>query len=234
MSDENNTQQSDEPVEQNVPETVQTEPAPTQTLEDVYKQFNVDDAAQQFTAQPVQNTPAQTYQPAPYQPVIPDPISEPDAYRNFMMAEQNRQSALGQTINQLNSKLSRIEQETRQKQIDVDIGKAVEKVNSKVKADPMLVELALEKKAREEPRFMKIWDNRYKNPKAWEAALDAVTSELQGKFSVRTDPQLTENQRALKASQRNMATTNLQKDDSWDNLSDSDFEQRWSEAKRGY
>lgn len=151
-----------------------------------------------------------------------------------MLAEQQKHSALGQTINQLNSKLSQIEQETRQKQVEADIGKAVEKVNSKVKADPMLVELALEKKAREDARFMKIWDNRYKNPKAWDAALEAVTSELQGKLSVRNDPQLTENQRALKASQRNMATSNLQKDDSWDNLSDEDFDRKWAEAKRGY
>ena len=236
---EETTQQSETPVENVVTETPAPEAAPTQTLEDVYKQFNVDDEAQQFTAQPVQNTPSQNpapvYQPA-YQPqtVIPDPISDPDGYRQFMLASQQQNSALGQTINQLTGKLSQMEKERQQQQIDADIGKAVAKVNSKVKADPLMVELALEKKAREDGRFMKIWHNRQKNPKAYDAALEAISNELQGKFTVRTDPQLTENQRALKASQRGMASSNQSKDDGWDNLSDAEFDQKWSEAKRSY
>jgi hypothetical protein len=235
MADEN-TQQSETPVETTVTETP-SEAAPTQTLEEVYKQFNVDDAAQQFTAQPVQNTPPQNYPPAyqpPVQTSIPDPITDPGAYQQYMLASQQQNSALGQTINQLNSKLTQIEKERQQQVIDADIGKAVAKVNSKVKADPLMVELALEKKAREDMRFMKIWDNRHKNPKAWDAALEAVTNELQGKFSVRTDPQLTENQRALKASQRGMATSNQSKDDGWDNLSDSEFDKKWREAKNSF
>ena len=233
---EETTQQSETPVENVVTEQAQ-EAAPTQTLEEVYKQFNVDDAAQQFTAQPVQNTPPQNTQPAyqpPYQPSIPDPISDPDGHRQYMLASQQQNSALGQTISQLTGKLSQMEKERQQQQIDVDIGKAVAKVNSKVKADPLMVELALEKKAREDGRFMKIWDNRYKNPKAWDAALEAVTNELQGKLTVRTDPQLTENQRALKASQRGMATSNSSKDNGWDNLSDSEFDQKWREAKNSF
>ena len=234
---EENTQQSETPVENAVPETPVPEAAPTQTLEDVYKQFNVDDAAQQFTAQPVQNTPTQSFQPTPQAPVnsfIPDPISDPDGYKQFMLASQQQSSALGQTINQLNSKLSQIEKERQQQIIEADIGKAVAKVNNKVKASPLMIELALEKKAREDARFMKVWDNRHKNPKAWDAALDAVTNELQGELSVRTDPQLTENQRALKASQRGMATSNQSRDDGWDNLSDEDFDRKWAEAKRWY
>lgn len=234
MADED-LQQSETPVETVVTETPTPETAPTQTLEEVYKQFNVDDAAQQFTAQPVQNTPPQTFQPPVQQPpYIPDPISDSEGYRQYMLASQQQNSALGQTINTLNSKLTQIEKERQQQVIDADIGKAVARVNSKVKADPLMVELALEKKAREDVRFMKIWDNRYKNPKAWDAALEAVTSELQGKLSVRTDPQLTENQRALKASQRGMATSNQSKDDTWDNLSDKEFDQKWSEVKRGF
>lgn len=232
-------QQSETPVENVVPETP-VEAAPIQTLEDVYKQFNVDDAAQQFTAQPVQNTPPQNYQPPQqpayqpnYQPSIPDPISDPEGYRHFMLASQQQNSALGQTISQLTGKLSHMEKERQQQQIDADIGKAVAKINSKVKADPLMIELALEKKAREDVRFMKLWDNRYKNPKAYDAALDAISNELQGKFTVRTDPQLTENQRALKASQRGMATSNQTEDD-WGNLSDSDFDRKWSEAKKSY
>jgi hypothetical protein len=233
MADEN-TQQSEAPVENVVTETPAPEAAPTQTLEEVYKQFNVDDAAQQFTAQPVQNTPPQNFQQQPVyqpQPSIPDPITDPEAYRHYMQVSQQQNSALGQTINTLNSKLTQIERERQQQVIDADIGKAVARVNSKVKADPLMVELALEKKAREEPRFMKIWDNRHKNPKAWEAAQDAVANELQGKFSVRTDPQLTENQRALKASQRGMATSNQTTNSEWDNLSDGYFDRKWREAK---
>ena len=232
---EETTQQSETPVENVVTETP-SEAAPTQTLEDVYKQFNVDDAAQQFTAQPVQNTPTQNYAPTPppANTFIPDPISDPEGYRQFMLASQQQNSAFGQTINTLNAKLSQMEKERQQQQIDADIGKAVAKVNSKVKADPLMVELALEKKAREDGRFMKIWDNRYKNPKAYDAALDAIANELQGKFTVRNDPQLTENQRALKASQRGMATSNQSRDDGWDNLSDEDFDRKWREAKNSF
>lgn len=239
MTDET-TQQSETPVENTVTETPTPEAAPTQTLEDVYKQFNVDDAAQQFTAQPVQNAPTQNFVPTPQHiatpsvPLIPDPISDPEGYRQFMLMSQQQNSALGQTINQLNSKLTQIEKERQQQIIEADIGKAVAKVNSKVKASPLMIELSLEKKAREDARFFKIWDNRYKNPKAWDAALDAITNELQGELSVRTDPQLTENQRALKASQRAMANSNQSRDDGWDNLSEEEFDRKWSDAKRSY
>ena len=230
MSEEEITQPSPAPAETPTPE-----PAP-QTLDDVYKQFNVDESIQQFTAQPAQNAPAPqgTQAPAYGPPAIPDPTMDPEGYRAYMARNYQEQSALGQLVGQLNGKLSQMEKDKRQQQIDADIGKAVAKVNEKVKADPTLIELALEKKAREDSRFHKLWENRHQNPKAWDAALTAVTGELQGTFSVRTDPQLAENQRALKASQRGMATSNTAPSEGWENLSESEFDQKWNQARRGY
>jgi CTP:phosphocholine cytidylyltransferase-like protein len=67
--------------------------------------------------------------------------------------------------------------------------------------------------------LLSIWNNRGKNPKALTAALEAFAGELKDKYTVRQDPQLVENQRAVKASQQQMATTQKQsQQDEWSSM----------------
>ena len=181
-----------------------TEAAPEQTLEQVYKQFNVDETAQQF--QP--SAPQQPSQPAaPQQPMseVPDPILDPQGFKSWSTTQaKSTQEALSK-LHQTQQQIYVAEMQRRE---EADIRSAVQKVQEKVgDIDSDFVEIALGQKARKDPKFMSIYQNRNKNPAAWNAALGAVASEFKGKYQFRQDPQLTENLRAAKQSTQGSLTT---------------------------
>jgi hypothetical protein len=90
-----------------------------------------------------------------------------------------------------------------------DIEKAVEAINEVVKhPKSKVIEAALDGMVREDPRLKAIWNNRGKNPTAWNNALKIVTKSIAEDFSVKVDPNLVAAQRARKDAQRQMATTN--------------------------
>jgi hypothetical protein len=183
---------------------VESAPEPsTESLETIAKEIPVDEQAQQFTARP-QSQP-QTYQPQ--QPYIPDPITDQDGYRNFIAQQIANTTAVDSTLRELQGEIRSFKESQEKARLDQDVNGAVDRVNSKLKVDPMLAEIALEKVYRTDANFKKIWDNRHKNPQALEKALDVVANQLAPKFSVRQDPQLAENVRAARQSQSTMATT---------------------------
>ena len=197
------------------PETTQAsteQPAET-TLDDVYSKYNVEDTAQQFNAQPVQQQPQQQ---APAQPVqegnipIPDPTLDPSGYKSWETARYRDQQALRQALTQVAGKLNQYEQAAKQRAEEADIKGAVEQVNQHLgdsKLDPDVVEISLGAEARRDPRFLALWNNRDKNPKAYQEGIKAFSSKLAKKFSMRVDPQIAENQRALKEATSTKATT---------------------------
>ena len=196
-------------VETTQPSTEQ--PAET-TLDDVYTKYNVEDTAQQFSAQPVQQQPQQQ----PPQPVqegnipIPDPTMDPAGYKQWETQRYRDQQALRQALTQVAGKLNQYEQAAKQRAEEADIKGAVEQVNSHLgdsKLDPDVVEISLGAEARRDPRFLALWNNRAKNPKAYQEGIKAFSSKLAKKFSMRTDPQIAENQRALKEATSTRATT---------------------------
>ena len=204
--------------------------ATTKSLDDVYKEFNVDDAAEQFQAQPVQNAPP----PVQTQPYVPDPLSDPTAFQKLAQQSLQETAYLRTNLTSLTQQLSQIQQGQLKKEIEADIGKAVEQVRKKVDINPKAIDVMLNAKAEEDPRFKKLWDNRNKNPKAWASALEAVSNEFAEVFKVRQDPQLTENQRAMKVAQQSMATTKQDNpNDKWANLPPAQFDQEWSRLIRG-
>jgi hypothetical protein len=140
----------------------------------------------------------------------------------------------------LNSKLTQYEQDKVQLQVEGDIKAAVEVVGKQIEdADPLMVELYLEKRARENEGFKSIWDNRAKNPKALNKALGAITNELKGKFSIKADPQLAENQRAIQQSQQSSNSTNAPtynnsiEESLGSAQSESEWDRAWNDAVRG-
>lgn len=214
-------------------ETVEvlTEAAPT--LADVAKKYNVDQQVQTFTAQPQQPQPSQpSFQPT-YTP--PDPVTSPDQWNQYQanLLMQNQQ--LSGNLRELTQTVQAIRQETTQQKLDAEVNKAVSKVNDKLKIDPTYVEIALEKRYRDDPIFKRIWDNRQMNPKALEEALDVLTNEYQGVFAVRQDPQLTENLRAAKQSQKTTSTTikPSSEEEAALKMNDGEFDRWWSQRKRG-
>src|SRR5689334_1255744 len=176
-----------------------SEPQPS--LDDVYKQYNVDSVVQDFAKPAPQQEPQRASAP-----VIPDAVTDSEAHKNFLLNHVQDTQALRTTLQQTAAEINQWKQERAKAKEEADIKQAVDLVNETLKADPDMVEIALGQKARKDPRFMNLWMQRDQKPDAWKAAVKAYTVELEKKFQFRADPQLTENQRAMKTAQQAMAT----------------------------
>jgi uncharacterized protein with von Willebrand factor type A (vWA) domain len=225
--EENTTNESVEHVET-------TEEAPAPSLDDIASEFSVEEQVNQFKAQP---QPQPQYQPqyqpqAPQSLQVPDPYSDPTGYERFMLNQANALGTLDNTLKEVTSKIQSYEQQMAQQKVSADLDKAVTKINEKLGVDPMLAEIALEREYRVNKSFKTIWDNRDRNPAAFQKALDVLGNKLAPNFANQRDPQLIENQRAAKASQRTMSTA--PKEDplgDWSNLSQSEFDRKWASLK---
>jgi hypothetical protein len=198
-------------------EDTQTSTPAESTLDDVYSKYNVEDTAQEFKAQPEQRpAPQQQFQPQPVQPVqdqhisIPDPTLDPAGYKNWATDQQRNLGALRQALQGVAGEIQKERIARAQAAEEADIKRAVDKVNQHLgdsKLDPDVVEISLGAEARRDPRFLALWNNRAKNPKAFEEGMKAFSSKLAKKFAMRVDPQIAENQRALKEATSTKATT---------------------------
>jgi len=200
-------------------ETQQPSPAPAATpepqaspLEKVYTDFGVEAEAEKF--QPQSPAPAQPAAPSAPSFKAPDPFSpEFGAYQAQL---QQGVSALHQSLQQTQQKLTAMDQQLNRRQVEADIRQAAKTLSEKAGIDADVAEVAFEAQARKDPRLLQIWNNRSKNPRAFEAALNALGTEFAQKYAVRQDPQLVENQRAVAASRQTMATTQKTSDaDAW-------------------
>jgi len=223
MSEENTEASIEQPVVESAP-----------TLDDVISEFNVQAPVE---AAPQNNV--QEFQPA-QAPQHIDPYDESQLNSWASQTAQN-QSQLQQQVQELSAKLTQQEQARAQAIVDADIKTAVSKVTEKVEGlDPLMAEIYLEKRATENPGFKAIWDNRSANPKALDAALNALSNELDGKFTFKADPQIAENHRAAQQSQQSNAT---QTATSYSNplekalaeaTSPADRDRIWAQAKDAY
>lgn len=220
------------------PSATPAEPAvsttPEQSLETIAKDFSIEEQATQFQAQP---QPAVTAPVQAYQQQIPDPVIDQEGYRRYMQGQTQMHEQIRGTISTLNKRLEDFERQQTQTKIDADVNHAVTKVNEKLKVDPLMAEIALEKLYRTDVNFKRIWDNRDKNRAAFDKALDVVAQKLSPTFAVRQDPQLTENKRAAQQSQRTMASTSKSDIPAGHEGLHSDnpveFERAWESFKRG-
>lgn len=181
-------------------------------LEKVYTDFNIEAEAEKF--QPQSPTPAQPAAPAPAPFKAPDPF-DPN-FGAYQAQLANGVSALHQSLQQTQQKLTQLDQQLNRRQVEADIKQAATTISEKAGIKPRIAEVAMEAKAREDPRFLQVWNNRHKNPKAFEAAINALSVEFAHEYAVKQDPQLAENQRAVAASRQTMATTQKTSDaDEW-------------------
>lgn len=192
--------------EQVVEQPVSTEqPASTEapaSLEDVFKQYSVTEPQETPSPQPQPRT-----DPQPQAPHIPDPALDPDGFKRYEATRAADSQALRQSFDKLAEHITRSEVERRREREEADIKKAVGFLQEKAPGvDPDVLEVYLGAQAKKDPRLLAVWQNRSKNPKAWDAALKAIGNDAAAKFSIRTDGQLVENQRAMKTAQQHMAT----------------------------
>jgi hypothetical protein len=184
-------------------------------LEKVYTDFGVEAEAEKF--QPQSPAPAQPAAPAPAFKA-PDPFSP--EFGVYQAQLQQGVSALHQSLQQTQQKLTALDQQLNRRQVEADIRQAAKTLSEKAGIDADVAEVAFEAQARKDPRLLQIWNNRAKNPRALEAALNALGTEFAQKYAVRQDPQLVENQRAVAASRQTMATTQKTSDaDAWAEMS---------------
>jgi len=202
-------------------ETTQSSPAQTETtqtpapdpMQSIVQKNNISIEEQAAEFKPQQ----QTQQQQPVKPTVPDPFS-PD-FANYQAQIASGLSTLNQALAQTKGELTQMQQKLSYERTEADIKSAVDVIAAKSKLDPTIVEVAMEAEARKSPQFKAIWNNRSKNPAALQEALGVLSEQFQQRFSVKQDPQLVENQRAIQASRNQMATTSkTSEQDEWANM----------------
>lgn len=178
------------------------------TLDDVYKTYKVEEMAQEFKASPKQEPKEESRQ----EPVVsvPDPVLDKPAYDAFLKGLVKDASNSKQALRKLETQLQERDRAAFQEREEADIRKAVSKVNDhlgEAKLPDDFVEVALGVEAKRDPRFFTVWNNRTKNPQAFDAAVKAFAGKLGKQYSLRADPQIAENQRALREATSTKATT---------------------------
>jgi len=213
-----------QPSEEQVETKVESQP----TTEEVAKKYKVEEQAQEFKAQPREVE--QKVESAP------DPVYDPEGFQRYQQQISQQNTQLHGTLREIVTEVSTLKEQLSQERLNAEVNKAVTRVNEKLNIDPDYVEIALEKRYRDDQAFKRIWDNRTKNPKALEEALDVVTGELEGVFAVRQDPQLTENVRAARKSQQTLMKQPVEQkeEDEAMKLSENEFDLWWSRRKQGY
>lgn len=226
------------PAPSPAPAETSNTPSADDSLKAIASEFTVEEQANQFTATPSvpapSPVPTPAYAPTAQPQYVPDPVTDQEGYKAWVVAQGQRYQQLDTTLREVSSKISAFDQRMQQQKIDADVDRAINIVNSKWKVDKDLAEVHLEHEYRKNPSFKRIWDNRDRNPEAFERALKVVADKRAAMFQVRQDPQIAENVRAAQSSQRTMATTKQQSQtDEAAKLSGPEFDAFWSRLISG-
>jgi hypothetical protein len=207
--------------------------SPDDALHSIASEISVEEQARTFTATP-QPTPnfQQQYSKEMF---APDPVTDSEGYKRWATQQAHQYQSLDSAMRDISTKITAFETAQQQQRVNADVDRAVQVVNQKAKVDPDVVEAMLNVEYTKNPSFKKIFDNREKNPMAYQKALGVISDKIASKFQIRTDPQLAENVRAAQASQRTMATTNKTNDqmEQLGNMNDLEFQRWWQSQIRG-
>jgi hypothetical protein len=191
--------------------TQSTEPesavASEPSLDDVIAEYNVQPAAA-----PQALAPSEPVMPAQPAAAVVDPLDS-GQFNNYVQQVNSGQSVLNTQLQDVKTELTELRQERAQLQIEADITSAVGKINEGHDLNPEIVRVHLELTAQNKPGFKALWENRTQNPKAFDAALSAVSREVGDLYANKQDPDLTANQRAMQQSQKSLAGTSVEGSD---------------------
>ena len=200
------------------------------TLDDVYRDAGLD----KVVAQEVQQAPKQETQEAPkVEPSsIPDPY-DTENFKAFLAREAAGKTELEKAVRSVTQFLTAQQQAAALEKTKADIATSVKAIDEIVQlGKPKVVEAYLDGMVREDPRMKALWENRGKNPTAWNNALKVVGKKMAEEFSVKVDPDLQKAQRARKESQQQMATTNdASPENEWEGLTQEQFAQKWESLR---
>lgn len=176
------------------------------TLDDVYREAGLDKVVASDTTQ--QTTEVKEETTKKVEPSsVPDPY-DTENFKAYLAREAAGKTELEKAVRTMANHLTAKAQQEAVATARADIDKAVSAINEVVNyPKPKVIEAALDGMVREDARLKAIWNNRGKNPAAWNNALKIVTKQIQEDFSAKVDPALVAAQRARKESQKTMATT---------------------------
>jgi hypothetical protein len=209
--------------EQQTTSEVQSSSTTTESpLEQVYKEFKVDEVANNFQPQRVQQ---QQQTQTPSFDAVPDPVIDPKGFASWQRQQAEAFNKTASEVKQLAHSMASEQLRTREESDIRSAATEFVKAASTEGIDEELAEVQLGVLARKDNRFMSLWQNRGKNPQAWNAAVKAAGKTFASKFQFKTDPQLAENVRAAKQSTQSSPTTK-------DKSSANPLEDRLNEASK--
>lgn len=216
------------PSEQKVTQVTEQAPA-SETLDDIYK--SIETQARQFTqaTAPIQPQ-AEPAKPATLE--VPDPVTDPDNYRRFVTELHGTTSKTQAQLRQFEQERQQMMQAETQRREREDITRAVDYVRKKADLDPDLIEGAFIAQAFKDQRFAELFSRRYEMPDKWEKAVSVFAQNLGNKYAAKADPQLAENQRAIKA-YRGASHEPAVVDDPLLSASAGDFDAAWAKLVSG-
>ena len=182
----------------------QSEPAAS--LDDLYGEF------QPQQTQPVQSQ--QQTQPQPQSTVsysAPDPVSDPDGFKNWTQSNQREIADLKSSLTQYTNDLAAEKQALAEQQEERDFQSVASEIAKSANINADDAEAGLLHKFMKDKNFQQIWRNRGSNPAAFQKVKTVLSNEMKGRFSSRVDSQLAENQRAL--DEANKSTSTSKKDE---------------------
>lgn len=181
---------------------IESQEAPEQTvsLEDVYSEFNV----------------SPQIEPQANQQAVAPQVEYDDIYSEVGSLKQELEQIKTQAA--LNAQKQMLER---------DIQEAVKKVGEGLDADPLIIEAAMDAKARKDPRFQAVWNNRHSNPAMYEKALTAFRGEIAKSLRVKESPQIAETLAAVENS--NVSAPEVEAPNEFESASDGAFSRKWRE-----
>lgn len=180
---------------------------------------------------------AAQFEPAQSQPEKRETSHEPPKFEKPEQAIDWLAKQHSETVQQLKSVSEKLSQREQSEFIDAQmkaLDSAIKTIGEDVDLDPMFIEGALHTTYNRDKNFQKIFDNRDQNPEAYKQALKLVAGQLKSKSTVKHDPQLAENRRAMEQLQRSARTgTQETTEDKVADMSASDFDRYWEKLKSG-
>jgi hypothetical protein len=191
------------------------------------EQPTLEQLAQEFTVE--------QRQPAQSEPQVAAPPPSYDDSENFAKWSAQRLEDVTRKLNDVTGELSKKKQDDYVSEQLKALDDAVSTVGKDVEMSKLFIEGALHTKYVRDENFRKIFDNRSQNPTAYKKALSILSDEIKKEASVKYDPQVAEDARALSQLQRNARTGKTVDDpnEKWKGMSAADFDRQWERLRNG-
>ena len=152
------------------------------------------------------------------------PASSASDMEEFIKQQSQRFDEIAGKAEESMKTVNELAESEQRRVLNEAVDNAVEKINDGVDGDKALADTFLNSQYQRDPNFKKVFDNRNENPEAYEKALGLLKTEWASMNQKSIDPQVAENQRALRESQQSGSTyQTVERDQEMANMSDGDF-----------